>query len=119
MLSTPKRSHNPISLLRSWCASLQVLLRWWCLGCMETPPATSSLPPPGTCASQVGGLVLLDCALHSAGASGRMCPLRRPAPRRRVLPVAAAAAVQNTLSFSLNGMVFFFAGASAVNFMVR
>jgi hypothetical protein len=48
-----------------------------------------------------------------------MCPLRRPAPRRRVLPVAAAAAVQNTLSFSLNGMVFFFAGASAVNFMVR
>ncbi|PRW44236.1 Sodium hydrogen exchanger 7 [Chlorella sorokiniana] len=30
-----------------------------------------------------------------------------------------SAAVQGTLSFALNGMVFFFAGASAVNFMIR
>lgn len=30
-----------------------------------------------------------------------------------------AAAVQNTVSFALNGVVFFFAGASACNFMIR
>lgn len=40
------------------------------------------------------------------------CPAGRPCS-----PIAAA--VQGTLSFALNGMVFFFAGASAVNFMVR
>jgi len=33
--------------------------------------------------------------------------------------LVAAAAVQSTVAFALNGIVFFFAGASAVNFMVR
>ena len=52
---------------------------------------------------------LAACAQHA--------PLPPPAPAAAIsLP---AAAVQSTLSFSLNGMVFFFAGASAVNFMVR
>lgn len=30
-----------------------------------------------------------------------------------------AAAVQSTVTFALNGLVFFFAGASAVNFLTR
>lgn len=52
-----------------------------------------------------------------------------PLPLRASLPTdlcsmppalpSPTAAVQATLSFALNGIVFFFAGASAVNFMVR
>lgn len=48
---------------------------------------------------------------------GNIAPVSTPVP----LPwrTWVAAAVQGTLSFALNGMVFFFAGASAVNFMIR
>jgi hypothetical protein len=53
------------------------------------------------------------------GTRPKLLPLCLAPAAACLSPAAAAAAVQSTLSFSLNGMVFFFAGASAVNFMVR
>lgn len=44
-------------------------------------------------------------------------PCKHPQPVQ--LGVCAACSFWDTLSFSVNGIVFFFAGASAVNFFVR
>ncbi|GAB4814387.1 hypothetical protein N2152v2_001433 [Parachlorella kessleri] len=66
--------------------------------------ANSPLRVSGVIAVAVFGLYGNSTAHFGLGASARMRDM---------------AVVQNTVAFSLNGIVFFFSGASAINFLVR
>lgn len=116
--------------------------------CPQHPPPRSSCPLAGVIAIVVYGLYgnstahfELESSRHMRD-SGANRPARGARPRRSACalagrrccapdavhlqtppvarpPLPAAAAVRGCLSFALNGLVFFFAGASAVNFMIR